>query len=166
MAIRHDLAGKKSNKWEREMKKLACMLGLMMALVMGVMSTNAMAEELRSLRGTEAIKGDVPSENYRYERDKVAQQRQYVQQPPIIPHTTKGYLITKEFNKCLDCHSWNRAADTGAPRVSVTHFKTREGKELGNVSPRRYFCVQCHVPQTDAKPLVGNTFKPADGLVK
>ncbi|WP_157669833.1 nitrate reductase cytochrome c-type subunit [Chitinibacter sp. GC72] len=148
------------------MKKWACFVGLILALSLGVISAGAMAEGLRSLRGTEAVKGDVPSENYRYERDKTAQQRQFVQQPPVIPHTTKGYLISKEFNKCLDCHSWDRAADSGAPRVSVTHFKTREGKELTNMSPRRYFCTQCHVPQTDAKPLVGNKFKPADGLVK
>ncbi|QLG87748.1 nitrate reductase cytochrome c-type subunit [Chitinibacter bivalviorum] len=148
------------------MKKLACLFGLILALGLSVLSGGVIAEELRSLRGTEAVKGDVPSENYRYERDKPAQQRQWVQQPPIIPHTTKGYLITKEFNKCLDCHSWNRATEAGAPRVSVTHFKTRDGKELAGLSPRRYFCVQCHVPQTDAKPLVGNTFKSADGLVK
>ncbi|WP_348944816.1 nitrate reductase cytochrome c-type subunit [Chitinibacter sp. FCG-7] len=148
------------------MKKWACFLGLILTLSLGAISAGTMAEGLRSLRGTEAVKGDVPSENYRYERDKTAQQRQFVQQPPLIPHTTKGYLISKEFNKCLDCHSWDRAADSGAPRVSVTHFKTREGKELTNMSPRRYFCTQCHVPQTDAKPLVGNSFKPADGLVK
>ncbi|WP_410498596.1 nitrate reductase cytochrome c-type subunit [Chitinibacter sp. S2-10] len=148
------------------MKKLACILGLFLALGLSATSSSVAAEELKSLRGAEAVKGDVPSENYRYERDKATQQRQYVQQPPLIPHTTKGYLITKEFNKCLDCHSWDRAAETGAVRVSVTHFKTREGKELSNISPRRYFCVQCHVPQTDAKPLVGNNFKPAAGLVK
>ncbi|WP_373976024.1 nitrate reductase cytochrome c-type subunit [Chitinibacter sp. SCUT-21] len=148
------------------MKKLACILGVLLALGLGVINTAVFAEGLKSLRGTEAVKGDVPSENYRYERDRAAQQRQFVQQPPLIPHTTKGYLITKEFNKCLDCHSWDRAADSGAPRVSVTHFKTREGKELTNMSPRRYFCTQCHVPQTDAKPLVDNTFKPATGLVK
>jgi nitrate reductase (cytochrome), electron transfer subunit len=26
------------------------------------------------------------------------------------------------------------------------------------LSPRRYFCTQCHVSQVDAKPLVGSTF--------
>jgi cytochrome c-type protein NapB len=29
---------------------------------------------------------------------------------------------------------------------------------LADVSRRRYFCTQCHVPQTDARPLVGNSF--------
>ncbi len=124
------------------------------------------AETLKSLRGTEAVKGDAPSENYHWEKDRKPLPRQFVQQPPLIPHTTKGYLITKEFNKCLDCHSWDRTADTGAIKVPISHFKTSDGTELATISPRRYFCQQCHVPQTDAKPLVGNTFKPADGLVK
>ncbi|BAN97353.1 hypothetical protein E05_25870 [Plautia stali symbiont] len=38
------------------------------------------------------------------------------------------------------------------------------GVMSSTVSPRRYFCLQCHVPQTDAKPVVENTFKPADGF--
>ena len=42
--------------------------------------------------------------------------------------------------------------------------KDREGGELSNISPRRYFCMQCHVPQTDAKPLVGNRFESAVGV--
>jgi cytochrome c-type protein NapB len=146
------------------MKKLACILGMILAFGLGAISVQA--DELKSLRGSEAVKGDVPSENYRWEKDRKPLPRQYVQQPPLIPHTTKGYLITKEFNKCLDCHSWDRTADTGATKVSITHFKTRGGTELTNISPRRYFCQQCHVPQTDAKPLVGSTFKPAEGMVK
>ncbi|MBL8436728.1 MAG: nitrate reductase cytochrome c-type subunit, partial [Zoogloeaceae bacterium] len=60
--------------------------------------------------------------------------------------------------------SWTRYKETGATKVSLTHFKNREGQELSNISPRRYFCTQCHVPQTDAKPLVGNSFKKAEGL--
>ena len=35
---------------------------------------------------------------------------------------------------------------------------------MSSVSPNRYFCNQCHVSQTDAKPLIGNTFKPGAGL--
>jgi nitrate reductase (cytochrome), electron transfer subunit len=150
---------------EKKMKKLMTMLALFLSFCM-VCAPVAQAETMKSLRGSEAVKGDAPSENYRWEKDRKPLQRQFVQQPPIIPHTTKGYLITKEFNKCLDCHSWDRTADTGATKVSITHFKTRGGTELTNISPRRYFCQQCHVPQTDAKPLVGNTFKPADGMVK
>jgi len=81
-----------------------------------------------------------------------------------IPHNTGGYQITKNFNKCMDCHAWQKTKASGATKVSVTHFRTREGQELDNISPRRYFCTQCHVAQTDAKPLVENTFERARGL--
>ena len=50
------------------------------------------------------------------------------------------------------------------PMAVLYHFKSREGAEMSSVSPNRYFCNQCHVSQTDAKPLVGNTFKPGAGL--
>ena len=32
---------------------------------------------------------------------------------------------------------------------------------LADVTPRRYFCTACHVPQTDVQPLVPNTFRDA-----
>ncbi len=50
--------------------------------------------------------------------------------------------------------------------ISVTHFMDREGQVLSSVTPRRYFCNQCHVPQLDAKPLVGNDFVDADAVIK
>ena len=45
--------------------------------------------------------------------------------------------------------------------VAKSHYLDREDKKHPNISPRRYFCLQCHVPQFDAKPLVENTYKPA-----
>jgi cytochrome c-type protein NapB len=36
---------------------------------------------------------------------------------------------------------------------------TREGQMLADVSPRRYFCTACHVPQAEINPLVDNTFR-------
>ena len=42
--------------------------------------------------------------------------------------------------------------------ISVTHFMNRQGQMLADVSPRRYFCTACHVPQADAKPLIQNDF--------
>ena len=119
---------------------------------------------VQSLRGRDVSAQEPDPGNYKQERDRAPIVRDYVQQPPLIPHVTENYQITANFNKCMDCHSWSRYKETGATKVSLTHFKTREGQELSNISPRRYFCTQCHVPQTDAKPLVGNTFKKAEGL--
>ena len=111
-----------------------------------------------------SIEATSDADSLRTERDRPPIARDFVQQPPLIPHTTRGYNITQNFNKCMDCHSWSRYQETGATKISITHFKDRDGRELSNVSPRRYFCTSCHVPQTDSKPLVSNQFKPATGL--
>ena len=50
--------------------------------------------------------------------------------------------------------------------ISVTHYMDREGNFLADVSPRRYFCEQCHVVQTNAPTLVGNDFKDIDQLLR
>ncbi len=120
--------------------------------------------KLEGLRGGTPLNQDNPPNNYRQERDHPVGERDFVQMPPLIPHGISGYQITKNFNKCMDCHAWQKTKESKATKVSVTHFRTREGPELDNISPRRYFCTQCHVPQTDAKPLVGNSFQRAKGL--
>ncbi|WP_413699209.1 nitrate reductase cytochrome c-type subunit [Psychromonas sp. KJ10-10] len=97
-------------------------------------------------------------------RDQQTIDRNYVQQPPLVPHTTRGYQVNLNANKCLSCHSFKNAGTMGATKISVTHYQTREGTTLSDVSPRRYFCLQCHVTQADAKPLVENTFEPVDSL--
>ncbi len=120
--------------------------------------------KLQSLRGGTPVNLDNPPVASHQERDHAVGDRDFVQQPPLIPHNTQGYQITRNFNKCMDCHAWQKTMASGATKVSVTHFRTREGQELDNISPRRYFCTQCHVPQTDAKALVDNTFTRARGL--
>lgn len=120
--------------------------------------------KLMGLRDGTPVNQDNPPTASHQERDHAVSDRDFVQQPPMIPHTTQGYQITKNFNKCMDCHAWQKTKESKATKVSVTHFRTREGQELDNISPRRYFCTQCHVPQTDAKPLVNNTFQRARGL--
>ena len=91
--------------------------------------------------------------------------RSYAMQPPTIPHKTDNYQVDKYANKCLDCHARTRAADTQATPISITHYQDRDGTFLADVSPRRYFCEQCHVPQVDAKPLVGNGFVDVDEIL-
>ena len=125
---------------------------------------SAVPVKLKSLRGGTPVNQDNPPTASHQERDHAVSERDFVQQPPLIPHTTANYQITKNFNKCMDCHAWQKAKASGATKVSVTHLRTREGSELDSISPRRYFCTQCHVAQTDAKPLVENTFQRARGL--
>jgi nitrate reductase (cytochrome), electron transfer subunit len=85
--------------------------------------------------------------------------RNYPEQPPVIPHSIDNYQLTLRTNRCLDCHRRQFTEGSGAPMISVTHFMDRDGQVLGDVTPRRYFCTECHVTQTDARPLVPNTFQ-------
>ncbi|MDQ7001299.1 MAG: nitrate reductase cytochrome c-type subunit [Ghiorsea sp.] len=84
--------------------------------------------------------------------------RNFNQQPPLIPHDIQDFDITREDNACMACHSMN-AEMPGATKVGVSHFLNRDNEALLNISPRRYFCTQCHVPQTNAKPLISNDFR-------
>lgn len=92
--------------------------------------------------------------------------RNYPEQPPVIPHTIRDYQVDKRFNRCLDCHSRESAPSAGAPMVSVTHFMDRDFQVRAEVTPGRYFCTQCHVPQTDAKALVDSDFETIDEVIR
>jgi cytochrome c-type protein NapB len=91
--------------------------------------------------------------------DDKRKMRNYPEQPPIIPHSIDGYQLSLKTNRCLDCHRRQYTEGSGAPMISVTHFMDRDNQVLADVTPRRYFCNACHVPQTDAQPLVPNTFQ-------
>lgn len=98
--------------------------------------------------------------------DDIKKARSYPMQPPLIPHKIRNYEVNLNTNKCLSCHSRKQTQDSQAPMVSVTHYMDRDGNFLADVSPRRYFCDQCHAVQTDAKPLVENTFVDMHSLMK
>jgi cytochrome c-type protein NapB len=92
--------------------------------------------------------------------------RNYPMQPPIIPHNIRNYQVDLRANACLSCHSRKRVGESQATMISVTHYMDRDGNFLADISPRRYFCNQCHVQQHDAKPLVANQFVDMDSLLK
>ena len=91
--------------------------------------------------------------------------RNYPEQPPVIPHRIEGYQLSLATNRCLSCHRRQYVEASGAPMISVTHYADRAGQVLADVAPRRYFCTQCHVTQTDAQPLVENTFTDMNDLI-
>lgn len=129
-----------------------------------LLATTALASEtggLKTLRGSQAaIAADAAPEIHQH-LDQEMVTRNYAQQPPLIPHRIRDYKINLRSNKCLTCHHPERANQVGAPPVPVSHFIDRDGNKLQHVSARRYFCVQCHVPQDGVVPLVANTFIPA-----
>ena len=91
--------------------------------------------------------------------------RNYPEQPPVIPHAIEGYQIDINGNKCLSCHARARTGESQAPMVSITHFMDRDGQFLASVSPRRFFCTSCHVPQNMVKAPIANDFVDIDTLL-
>ncbi|MDX1807946.1 MAG: nitrate reductase cytochrome c-type subunit [Sulfurospirillaceae bacterium] len=98
--------------------------------------------------------------------------------------------ITKDNNACLGCHMPEVAASLNATPIPKSHFTnfrplesiTKNGQLVkkgtivakanngsndvyatythGKLYAGRFNCTQCHVPQSNAQPLVRNTFKP------
>ncbi len=138
---------------------------LFLTLLIAFSSMLIADESIESLRGSHNLEGlsqDATVKKMAKDGDPI--QRNYVQQPPLIPHSIKGYRVNLKSNKCMSCHSWKNYKASGATKISQTHFEDRDGNALAEVSSRRYFCQQCHVPQANAKPLVGNNFKPLSAL--
>lgn len=118
-----------------------------------------------SLRGLTELDVTRPADLFKQvPKDRAPYVSDYVYQPPLIPHQIRHYELSTNANKCLSCHSFKKSPESGATKISVTHYATREGQVLSDVSPRRYFCLQCHVVQHDANALIENVFKPVDSL--
>ena len=130
-------------------------------------STFALAQEVKDLRGgvppTEEV---APPVIYKEINDDKRRARNYPEQPPVIPHNIRDYPVTLNANKCLTCHTREFTAQSQAPMISITHFMDREGQTLATVTPRRYFCTQCHVTQAEAPDLVENQFMPIEEILR
>ena len=86
--------------------------------------------------------------------------------PPQIPHRVEEFLpVVMEDNQCLDCHdvpkyigrpyNMDRTKKSKSP-MSKAHYAD---EDLDEVSGARFNCTQCHVPLSNAKPLVENTHR-------
>ncbi|RLK03521.1 nitrate reductase cytochrome c-type subunit [Ruegeria conchae] len=135
-------------------------LALIPPLLLGGLAL-AQSAGVNSLRGVEVDEPAIVDQVHRTVEGRM--QRNYRQQPPLIPHSIEQYQIDLRTNQCLSCHDWTKAGERNAPTLSMTHYLDREGRELDQIAGTRYFCNQCHVPQADALPLVDNTFEPSSG---
>lgn len=119
--------------------------------------------------GADAVFNDPSPSAFSYPTTKAGKSdridRAYSTAPPLIPHIVDEYLpITMEDNECTDCHDRPKYLDRiyvkgkklTMPRSHYGGFKGEGEKD--EVSGARYNCMQCHVPVSDAKPLVENTF--------
>ena len=121
-------------------------------------------ENVATLRGESAIDETSVTPQYKSWTGKTALiERAFIEQPPLIPHKSQSHKINMDTNKCLTCHGLDTYEEKEATKVSDTHLKDRDGNQLVNVSPSRYFCTQCHVEQRQAAPLVSNEFQAAGG---
>ena len=138
-----------------------------LALVALLAATAAFAQDgLVTLRqGTPLDQQTTPPPIPSVVNSDIRQVRNWPEQPPVIPHQIDNYQIDRNVNKCLTCHSRTAVAVSQAPMVSVTHYMNREGQVLAAVTPRRFFCTQCHVPQHEVKAPVENDFVDIDTLL-
>lgn len=147
------------------MKKPVMILLAALGLVLwGPCSAQQVQPKVQTLRGADAAATDqAPQERRSLGKDPGSQKpiaRTFSTQPPLIPHAVENFdVVTLQGNPCLACHGPESYKQTKAPKIGDSHFKDRDGKTLSQVSPARYQCTGCHVPQADAKPLVENTFR-------
>src|SRR5215467_4293953 len=136
------------------------------ATLVAAFSTVVMAQTFSALRGATPLNQEGPPPAMTPEQNSsIREPRNYPEQPPVIPHSTEGYEVSINANKCLSCHARTRVRESQAPMISITHFTDREGQFLASVSPRRYFCTECHVPQHNVRVPVENEFVDIDTML-
>jgi len=96
-------------------------------------------------------------------------ERTFDNSPPMIPHETEDMLPMTVWykmsffftNMCTSCHMPELAKRMKATPIPESHLiDFRTGEDLmGRLDKKRHFCVQCHVPQSDAKLPVENLFE-------
>ena len=127
-------------------------------------SAGAEEEGIRTLRGADVAEQDAaPQERLQLGKKPGLQKniaRTFTGQPPVIPHAMTNFdELTLGENQCLSCHDDANYKKKQAPKIGKNHFETKNGKVTKTFDQAHYFCTQCHAPQFDAPPLVGNTFK-------
>jgi cytochrome c-type protein NapB len=139
---------------------------LVLAATFAIAATGLAAQTQSGLRGSTPLDTEGAAARMTPMRNTTEKEvRNYPEQPPLIPHAIDGYQVDLNGNKCLSCHARARTGESQAPMLSITHFMDRDGQFLASVSPRRFFCTQCHVPQHDVKAPVTNDFVDIDTLL-
>jgi cytochrome c-type protein NapB len=141
-------------------------ISLFLILISSLFLGGVAADEIATLRDgapidAEPTAGPIPE----VVDDSIRPKRNYPMQPPLIPHDTDGFRVNLKRHKCMTCHSRGRTEDSQAPMIGVSHYVNREGDFLADVSPRNYFCNQCHVTQTVTGDVLENEFKDMDELL-
>ncbi len=148
-------------------KKIILSIAMVLPMVFAISSgASADPDALATLRGNALNQEAKAPPIARVYNDDKRQVRNYPEQPPVIPHDIRNYQVDVNTNRCMFCHARKATEESKAPAISITHYMDRDGQFLAVVSPRRYFCTQCHVGQTKLKDLVPNTFVDIDTLLQ
>ncbi|MCC2112026.1 MAG: nitrate reductase cytochrome c-type subunit [Hyphomicrobiales bacterium] len=144
----------------KNLKKMALAAALVSASIGFSLPASA---DVVSLRGGNQLDAtSVEPARFKQETASGGFKRSWKTQPPTIPHNIDNDRITLKENTCLNCHSEATFKKEKAPRIGDSHFVDASGQMMKDMSMRRFFCSQCHVPQVDANPLVENTFEGAN----
>ncbi len=152
------------------MSRLVLLPFALCALALGASQPQGKPIPDRSLGLSRTSVFDVPSPPaYRDEAsdpgEKALPKRINREYPPVIPHSVADSLpITRSSNLCLDCHAVPGPKKKGeATPIPASHYlDLRRAPEIkaAQVAGTRYVCISCHVPRTDAQPLVGSRYRP------
>ena len=152
--------------YDRSRLALALAFAALTGVATAAVGQGITEDDLATLRKTAVVDNPEPPVMRPQGNTDLRQVRNYPEQPPVIPHKIEGYQVDASFNKCLTCHSRTAIGESQAPMISITHFMDRDGQFLASISPRRYFCNQCHVPQHEVRDPVENTFVDVDSLLQ
>ncbi len=106
--------------------------------------------------------------------------RSFENAPPMIPHTTEGFLPIKiDNNICLTCHMPDKVEETKAVAIPKMHFTnlrpspkkvgdkyeftqkdTLVREEIETLNNAFFNCSQCHAPQATVRVNIENLFTP------
>ena len=142
---------------------------LSLCLLAAAVAAPAIAAEGLSdpMRGSAPILDEAqPPPLANQENKDVRRNRAFAMQPPTIPHKIEGYQLDRDANRCVSCHARTRIEESTAIPIPATHYMDRDGTIRGDISPRRYFCTQCHVPQDEVAPPVANTYQDFEALTR
>ncbi|MGX3012094.1 nitrate reductase cytochrome c-type subunit [Helicobacter sp. 23-1044] len=150
------------------MKVLSLVLGVFLGVVAIGCGGSGISDEEIGFRSAPVDDESVTLGDFAYNAPTAGEsqviERAFENAPPMISHDVEGMMdITKDMNMCVTCHAPEYAKAMKATPVPASHlFDTfGKGKKVGKeIVASRYNCNLCHAPMTNAKPLIGNTFKP------
>lgn len=147
------------------MKTPALMCALLMLSLPALAADKSIAEDSMGLSKTPVTVDPEPAAFQYRQADPYSGgvlPRAYLGAPPQVPHNLDGLVpITRDNNACLACHQQpdqvGKKKVKGQPTaLPASHYTDVKNNAL---HMGRYNCTQCHTPQANVSPLVGNTFK-------